>query len=73
MENIKNWFIQRYSELHEDLSLIEYEIEDLIKNKEDLLDNHSKLEDLKNRATEKIIQLNDTREKERRIFNYGKT
>ncbi len=73
MENIKNWFIQRYSELHEDLSLIEYEIEDLIKNKEDLLDNHSKLEDLKNRATDKIIQLNDTREKERRIFNYGKT
>ena len=73
MENIKNWFIQRYSELHEDLALIEYEIDELIKNKGDLLDNDSKLEDLKNRATEKISQLNDTREKERRIFNYGTT
>lgn len=73
MENIKNWFIQRYSELHEDLALIEYEIDELIKNKGDLLDNDSKLEDLKNRATEKISQLNYTREKERRIFNYGTT
>ena len=42
MENIKNWFIQRYSELHEDLALIEYEIDELIKNKGDLLDTDSK-------------------------------
>jgi hypothetical protein len=66
----KNWFIQRYSDIHSDLNKLEKEIEENLKNKKDLLENDQKLEDLKRKTIETIDLLNKTREDERRIFNY---
>ena len=66
----KNWFIQRYSDIHSDLDKLEKEIEENLKNKKDLLENDQKLEDLKRKTIETIDLLNKTREDERRIFNY---
>jgi hypothetical protein len=66
----KNWFIQKYSDIHDDLNRLEREIEDHLKNKKDLLENDQKLEDLKRKTIETIDLLNKTREDERRIFNY---
>lgn len=66
----KNWFIQKYSDIHDDLNRLEREIEDHLKNKNDLLENDQKLEDLKRKTIETIDLLNKTREDERRIFNY---
>lgn len=66
----KNWFMQKYSDLHEDLNRLESEIEEHLKNKEDLLENDQKLNDLKRKTIETIDLLNKTREDERRIFNY---
>ena len=70
MENIKGMFIQKYSDIHDDLNRLEREIEDHLKNKKDLLENDQKLEDLKRKTIETIDLLNKTREDERRIFNY---
>ena len=66
----KNWFIQRYSDIHSDLDKLEKEIEENLKNKKDLLENDQKLEDLKRKTIETIDLLNKTRDDERRIFNY---
>jgi len=66
----KNWFIQRYSDIHSDLNKLESEIEEHLKNKKDLITEDKKLEDLKRRTIETIDLLNKTREDERRIFNY---
>lgn len=66
----KNWFIQRYSDIHSDLNKLENEIEEHLKNKKDLITEDKKLEDLKRRTIETIDLLNKTREDERRIFNY---
>ena len=66
----KEWFIQRYSDIHDDLNKLEREIEDHLKNKNDLLKNDQKLNDLKIKTIEAIDLLNKTREDERRIFNY---
>ena len=66
----KEWFIQRYSDIHDDLNKLEMEIEEHLKNKKDLLENDQKLEDLKRKTIETIDLLNKTREDERRIFNY---
>jgi hypothetical protein len=66
----KDWFIQKYSDIHDDLNKLEREIEDHLKNKKDLLENDQKLEDLKRKTIETIDLLNKTREDERRIFNY---
>jgi ElaB/YqjD/DUF883 family membrane-anchored ribosome-binding protein len=66
----KNWFIQRYSDIHNDLNKLEREIEEHLKNKKDLLENDQKLEDLKRKTIETIDLLNKTRKDERRIFNY---
>lgn len=66
----KNWFIQRYSDIHDDLNKLEMKIEEHLKNKKDLLENDQKLEDLKRKTIETIDLLNKTREDERRIFNY---
>lgn len=66
----KNWFMQKYSDLHEDLNRLESEIEEHLKNKEDLLENDQKLNDLKRKTIDTIDLLNKTREDERRIFNY---
>jgi len=66
----KNWFIQRYSDIHDDLNRLEREIENHLKDKKDLLENDQKLEDLKRKTIETIDLLNKTREDEKRIFNY---
>jgi len=66
----KEWFIQRYSDIHSDLDKLEKEIEEHLKNKEGLIAEDKKLEDLKRRTIETIDLLNKTREDERRIFNY---
>lgn len=66
----KNWFIQRYSDIHSDLNKLETEIDEHLKNKKDLITEDKKLEDLKRRTIETIDLLNKTREDERRIFNY---
>ncbi len=66
----KDWFIQKYSEIHEDLNNIEKEIDLHLKDKESILVDDQKLIDLKKRAIETIALLNKTREDERRIFNY---
>jgi hypothetical protein len=66
----KEWFIQRYSDIHDDLNRLEREIEEHLKDKKDLLENDQKLEDLKIKTIETIDLLNKTREDERRIFNY---
>lgn len=66
----KNWFIQRYTEIHTELDILEKEIDYHISNKKDLLCGNYKIEDLKKRAVELIDLLNKTREDERRIFNY---
>lgn len=69
----KSWFIQRYSDLHDDLNRLEKEIDDHLKNKKDLLEKDQKLEELKRKTIETIDLLNKTREDERRIFNYKNT
>jgi hypothetical protein len=66
----KNWFIQRYSDIHRDLNILEHEIEDHLLNKEKLIDDNDKLNDLKKRSINLIRLLNKTRDDERRIFNY---
>jgi len=66
----RNWFIQKYSDIHYDLNRLESEIEEHLKNKKDLLESDEKLEDLKRRTIETIELLNKTRDDERKIFNY---
>lgn len=66
----KEWFIQKYSDIHDDLNRLEIEIEEHIKNKKDLLEDDQKLQYLKRKTIETIDLLNKTREDERRIFNY---
>ena len=66
----KEWFIQRYSDIHSDLGKLEGEIDAYLKNKKDILTEDKKLEELKIRTIETIDLLNKTREDERRIFNY---
>ena len=66
----KDWFIQQYSDIHNNLFIIEKEIEYHLENKENLIGNDEVLESLKNKANLEIERLNKTREDERRIFNY---
>ena len=66
----KDWFIQQYSDIHNNLFIIEKEIEYHLENKENLIGNDEVLERLKNKANLEIERLNKTREDERRIFNY---
>lgn len=66
----KESFIQQYIDLHENLSIIEKEIESHLENKENLIGNEEILKILKNKAQLEIERLKKTREDERRIFNY---
>ena len=66
----RDWFIKRYTHIHEELNTLEKEIESHLKNKKGILYDENKLILLKNRILEKINELNKTRENERRIFNY---
>jgi hypothetical protein len=66
----KEWFIQQYNDIHNNLSIIEKEIEYHLENKENLIGNEEILETLKNKAQLEIERLKKTRDDERRIFNY---
>lgn len=66
----KEWFINQYTEIHDNLSLIEKEIEEHLKNKIHLLDGDKIIEELKKRALKEVDRLNKTRENERKVFNY---
>jgi hypothetical protein len=69
----KDWFIQKYSDIHDELNRLEIEIEEHLKNKKDLLCDDLKLYNLKRKTIDTIDMLNKTREDERRIFNYKNT
>ena len=66
----KDWFINEYSQIHDNLSKLENEIDEHIKNKIYLLDKGNVLKELQERAQKEIERLNKTRENERRIFNH---
>jgi len=66
----KEWFIEQYNDIHDNLSSIEKEIGYHLENKENLIGNEEILESLKNKAQLEIERLKKTRENERRIFNY---
>jgi hypothetical protein len=66
----KEWFIEQYNDIHDNLSLIEKEIGYHLENKENLIGNEEVIEALKNKAQLEIERLKKTRENERRIFNY---
>ena len=66
----KEQYITQYSEIHEELSLIEKEIENHITNNNEILLDDSILVDLRTRAIKQIDLLNKTRENERDEFNY---
>ena len=66
----KEWFIQQYNEIHNNLFIIEKEIECHLENKMNLIGNEKILKSLKNKAQSEIERLKKTREDERRIFNY---
>jgi hypothetical protein len=66
----KEWFIQKYNEIHNNLFIIEKEIEYHLENKMNLIENEEILESLKNKAQLEIEILKKTREDERGIFNY---
>lgn len=70
MKNNKEWFIEQYNDIHNNLSTIEKEIEYHLENKENLIGNEKILKTLKNKAQLEIERLKKTRENERRIFNY---
>lgn len=66
----KEEYIAHYTEIHEELSLIEKEIENHITNNSEILLDDSILVDLRIRAITQIDLLNKTRENERNEFNY---
>ena len=66
----KEQYITRYAEIHDELSLIEKEIENHIANNNEILLDDSILVDLRTRAITQIDLLNKTRENERNEFNY---
>jgi hypothetical protein len=66
----KEWFIEQYNDIHDNLSAIEKEIGYHLENKENLIGHEEIFESLKKKAQLEIERLNKTREDERRIFNY---
>jgi len=67
---MKEWFIEQYNDIHDNLSSIEKEIGYHLEKKENLIGHEEILESLKKKAQLEIERLNKTREDERRIFNY---
>ena len=65
----KEFFIKRYSDLHDTLIELENEIDAHLKNKSDLLCDDHKLADLRRRSAETIQLLENTRAEERRSIN----
>jgi hypothetical protein len=70
MENKKSWFINQYSEIHDNLSRLEKQIQRYQNNKSEISSDPLILENLKIRVKEEIERLNKTREYERKLFNY---
>jgi hypothetical protein len=66
----KEEYIAQYTEIREELSLIEREIENHITNNNEILLDDSILVNLRTRAITQIDLLNKTRENERNEFNY---
>ena len=66
----KEEYISQYTEIHEELSSIEKDIENYITNNNEILLDESILVDLKIRAIQQIDLKNKTRENERNEFNY---
>jgi hypothetical protein len=66
----KNWFINQYTEIHDNLSRLENQIEGHQKNKSEISSDPLVLENLKIRVHEEIERLNKIREYERKLFNY---
>ena len=66
----KNWFINQYTEIHDNLSRLENQIERYQKDKSEISSDPQILETLKNEVKEEIERLNKTRENERKLFNY---
>lgn len=66
----KNWFIQQYNEIHQNLSKLEKEITQHSKNRMEVLFNDSVLETLKIKVKSEIDRLNKTRDYERKIYGY---
>lgn len=66
----KNWFIQQYNEIHQNLSNLEKEITQHSKNRMEVLFNDSVLETLKIKVKSEIDRLNKTRDYERKIYGY---
>jgi len=66
----KEYFIQQYTEIHDNLNYLEKEIDSHLLNKKDLIGNDEILENLNKRTISEIERLNNTRKHEREIFNY---
>jgi hypothetical protein len=66
----KNWFINQYSEIHENLFDLEKRIDEYQRNKFLISNEPEILDNLKNMVHKEILRLNKTRENERKIFNY---
>ena len=66
----REWFIAQYTEIHDNLSRLEEEIEKHRNNKLNISKDPSILEKLKTETLNEIEKLNKIREHERRIFNY---
>lgn len=70
MKKDKDWFISQYNEIHNNLSVLENELEFHINNKERLINNEDIVLDLSNKIKKEIKRLEKTRKNERKIFNY---
>ena len=66
----KEIYKNKYQEIHTTLNILEEEIEKHLLDKNDIINNREKMEELERRVLEAVNELNKTREDERRIFNY---
>ena len=67
---MKEYFLKKYDQIHENLRFLENEIESCTKDKDSLIKNPDRLEDLKKRVLVEIEILNKTREDEKKQYNY---
>ena len=66
----KKQFIKKYQKIHNDIDSLERQIEGYISNKEEIVNDYSLLESLKEKVTKQIDLLNKTRKHEAKIFGY---
>lgn len=70
MGRSKKSFIKKYTKIHDEISKLEKEIENHISNKEEILNDDSLLESLKEKVAKQIALLNKTRKNEAEVFGY---